>query len=112
MYAFEVDGHFAHPFAYLRRRCSGSSSEMLVRTSGDNVDHTRLRRRPAGLANETVCLETVLSGQASVRQVFQAFLQGRLSPRTVLSGSLRFLRVRSPCSRNKVRPQQTGGGVL
>ena len=62
--AFEVDGHLAHAFADLRRRCSGSSSEMLVRMLVNLVDHTHLRRRLASLAVETVCLETVLSGQA------------------------------------------------
>ena len=53
-------------FADLRRRCSGSSSEMLVRMFGNHVHHTRLRHRLASLANAIVYLETVPSGQASV----------------------------------------------
>ena len=50
-----------------RRRYSGSTSEMLVRVLENLEDDTLLRRRLASLVNERVCLETVLSGQASVR---------------------------------------------
>ena len=65
--AFKVVGHVAHAFADRRRRYSGSTGEMLVRVVENLEDDTRVRRRLASLVNETVCLETVLSGQASVR---------------------------------------------
>ena len=64
--AFEVDGHLAHAFADLRRRCSGSSCEMVVRMLGNLEDHTRLRRRPASFANEIVCLEPGLGAHDQV----------------------------------------------
>ena len=65
--ACKVVGHVAHAFADRRRRFSDSTSEMIVRVLENLEDHTRVRRRLASLVNETVCLETVLSGQASVR---------------------------------------------
>ena len=65
--AFKVVSHGAHAFAEWRHRYKGSTSEMLVRVLENLEDHTRVRRRLASLVNEIVCLETVLSGQASVR---------------------------------------------
>ena len=59
--ALEVDGHLAPHLLTLRRRCSGSSSEILVRMLGNIEDATRLRRRFASLAHVIVGLETVLS---------------------------------------------------
>ena len=53
----------AHAFADRRRRYSDITSRVLENLE----DHTRVRRRLASLVNEIVCLETVLSGQASVR---------------------------------------------
>ena len=60
--ALEVDGHLADAFADLRRRCSGRSSEMLVRMLVNIEDPTRLQRR---FAYVIVCLETVPSRECA-----------------------------------------------